>query len=223
MNVAFVLRCDGRKTYIERTVQSVRDHVKGIHFAYGVIVDDSGDPEYAEWLDTTFPELECLHHPERLGLGGCFQSALETIVATDADYAFMVEDDTPLLGDISLTDMIDVLNANQSLAQLMLQRPPFNTEEVAAGGVYQLTPNDFAECSDGKYTWVEHFRHYGFQPHLVKRHVIEYILTNATNFLELGVTEPLKAAGYNFGYWGGINDPPLCEHAGQMRSSGYSW
>ena len=224
MNVAFVLRCDGRKTHIEHTVQSVRDHIKKpFFFSHGVIIDDSADTSYATWLDTTFSELECLHHPERLGLGGCFRSALEVITGTNAEYGFLVEDDTPLLGDIDLTAMAAVLDANPLLSQLMLQRPAFNTEEIAAGGVYALNPNDFTERSDGPHAWVEHSRHYGFQPHLVKRNVIECMFANATNFLELGVTEVLKPAGYTFGYWGGINDPPLCEHTGNQRSSGYRW
>ena len=224
VNVAFTLRTDGRRDYIERTVQSISDHIKKpFFFSHGVIIDDSGDVSYADWLDTTFPELECLHHPERLGLGGCFKSALDMVLGTDADYAFLVEDDTPLIGDIDLTAMAAVLDTHTLLAQLMLMRPPFNTEEIAAGGVYALTPNDFTECSDGKVTWTEHSRWYGFQPHLVKRNVIEYIVSNATNFLELDVTDALKPAGYNFGYWGGLNDPPLCEHVGTIRSQNYRW
>lgn len=223
MNVAFVLRCDGRRDFIERTVQSVSDHIKAPRFSYGVIVDDSGDADYAAWLDETFPFLECLHHPQRLGLGSCFQSALNVVLGTDADYAFMVEDDTPILRDVILTPLADVLNTDPQLAQLMFMRPPFNDEEIAAGGVYQLTPDEFTEHNDGTSRWVTHNRWFGFQPSLVPRDVIELMATKATNFLELGVTEPLKEAGYHFGYWGGLDDAPYCDHVGTMRSAGYHW
>ena len=223
VNVAFTLRCDGRQQYIEHTVQSILDHVRAPHFTYGVIVDDSGDADYAAWLDKTFPFLERLHHPERRGLGGCFKSALEVVLGTDADWAFMVEDDTPILRDVILTPMADVLNSNPSLSQLMFMRPPFNSEEIRAGGVYQLNPDAFIERTNGTERWVEHDRWYGFQPHLTSRRVIECIVANAIDFLELGVTDALKPAGYHFGYWGALTDPPLCDHAGQARSTGYRW
>lgn len=223
MNVAFILRCDGRREYIEQTVQSVIQHVKAPRFTYGVIIDDSGDPSYASWLDETFPFLECLHHPQRLGLGGCFRSALEVVMGTDADYAFMCEDDIPLLSDTILTPMADILDAHPNLAQLMLMRDPVNTEEIAAGGVYQLTPDEFTECTNGTDYFVTHKRWFGFNPHLIKRTVIEHILANATNFLELGVTDALKPVGYQFGYWGRISDPPRCQSIGVTRSSGYRW
>lgn len=223
VNVAFVLRCDGRRDYIEQTVQSVADHIKAPSFSYGVIIDDSGDAEYAAWLDKTFPFLERLHHPERTGLGGCFRSSLDVVLGTDADYAFMVEDDTPIVRDVMLTPLADVLGANPSLAQLMFQRPPFNAEEIRAGGVYRLNPDAFTECTDGTSRWVTHDRWYGFQPHLVPRRVVDHMRSHATDFLELGVTDALKPAGYHFGYWGGLDDDPYCDHTGQTRSAGYRW
>lgn len=223
MNVAFVLRCDGRREFIEQTIQSVEQHIRAPRFTYGVIVDDSGDTEYASWLDETFPFLECLHHAERLGLGGCFQSALNVVLGTDADYAFLVEDDTPILRDVILAPLADILNTHPSLAQLMFMRPPFNAEEIAAGGVYQLNPSAFTERTNGTDKWVEHDTWFGFQPSLVPRDVIELMATKATNFLELGVTEVLKDAGYHFGYWGGLNDASYCDHVGVTRSQGYRW
>ena len=88
MDVAFILRTDGRREFIEKTIQSVEQHIRAPHFAYGVIVDDSGDPDYWSWLDTTFPFLECVHHPERRGLGGCYKSSLDVFLGTDADFLF---------------------------------------------------------------------------------------------------------------------------------------
>lgn len=224
MNVCFTVRVDGRRQYIEDTVTSVDRFVNtSVYFDQGYVIDDSGDPEFAAWLDETFPYLAGIHHPERLGLGGCFKSMLETFIASGCDYVFAVEDDTPLIGDIDLTDMAAVLQPRSNLAQLMLMRPPFNTEEVAVGGVYAMSPDDYTERSDNVHTWVEHERHFGFQPFLATRDVARYVLDNATNFLELGVTEPLKAAAFKFGYWGGLSDPPLCSHAGRVRSGGYRW
>ena len=222
MNCILTLRCDGRREYVERTVASVNEHI-AMPFEHRIIVDDSGDLTYATWLDATFPDFECIHHASRLGLGGCFQSMLEVATGTDADYLFAVEDDTPIIGHIALQDMATVLDANESISQLMLQRPAFNAAEIAAGGVYQLTPDLFTEQTQGTHQFVTHEKWFGFQPFLCKRSVADFILANANNFLELGVTEPLKMAGYKFGYWGGLNDAPLCEHAGTTRSSGYRW
>lgn len=222
MNVAFVCRTDGRREHIEQTVQSVMDHVK-TKFTYGVIVDDSGDDSYCAWLRETFPFLEILHHTERRGLGGCFKSALEVVAGTDATHLFAVEDDTPILADISLAAMADVLDANGKLSQLMLMRPPFNVEEIAAGGVYQLTPDAFTERTDGTHHWVTHEKWFGYQPFLCKRSIVDFMLAHPSDYLELGVTTPLKDAGYNFGYWGGLNDEPLCNHVGVTRHPNYRW
>lgn len=220
MTVALTIRCDGRREYLERTVKSIYDHTTE-PFIAKFIIDDSGDLDYQAWLDATFPEFVCIHHDARQGLGACFQSALA--MSVDADYGFFVEDDTPLLGYVDIAGMAIVLQSNPSLSQLMLMRPPFNTEEVAAGGVYQMTPGDFTECTDGLFTWVEHDKWYGFQPNLTPAHAISVMLSEASNFLELGVTDALKPAGYNFGYWGGLHDAPLCNHDGTVRSSGYRW
>ena len=143
------------------------------------IIDDSGDPAYQLWLDETFPDWTRIHHPERQGLGACFQSALLAVMSTDADYGFTVEDDTPLLGYVDIAGMSVVLKANPSLSQLMLMRPPFNAEEIAAGGVYRQTPGDFTERTDGLFTWVEHQKWYGFQPNLTPRTVIDLMLTKS--------------------------------------------
>lgn len=222
MNAVLTLRCDGRREYIVNTVQSIFTHVTN-GFTQKFIIDDSGNEDYARWLDATFPQFDCIHHAERRGLGGCFKSSLETILTTSADYAFMVEDDTPLIADIDLEAMARVLYEHPNLSQIMLMRPPFNEEERRVGGVYQMTPNEFTEQTDGTNTWVEHARWYGFQPNLSPRNVIQFMVEKATNFLELGVTEPLLAANQRFAYWGGLNDAPMCSHDGLVRSNGYRW
>jgi hypothetical protein len=201
-------------------VQSIRAHTN-VPFVEKIIIDDSGDLAYQLWLDDTFPEFTRIHHPERQGLGACFQSALLAVMSTDADYGFMVEDDTPLLGYVDIDGMSIVLQSHAYLSQLMLARPAFNDAEIAAGGVFQQTPDDFTECTNGLWTWIEHQKWYGFQPHLAPRHIIEDILDLATSFLELGVTVALPS--YKFGYWGGLDDPPLCAHTGTQRSANYRW
>lgn len=223
MKFALTLRCDGRRDYIEQTVESVNKYVRP-HFSDRIIVNDSGDEKYADWLESTFLDFRCIHHKTRSGLGECFRASLEAVVSlTDADFAFMVEDDTPILAAIDMDAMAVVLSNHQNLSQLMLMRPPFNDEEIRAGGVYQLTPSEFHEKTDGTHTWVEHDRWFGFQPNLCSRQVIEYALAHATNFLELGVTDALKTAGYRFGYWGALSDTPKCAHVGHIRSAGYRW
>lgn len=222
MTTTLTVRCDGRRDYLRETIQSARDHIDP-GFDNRIIVNDSGDPDYALWLENTFHDFRFIHHSERRGLGGCFKSALETTLDSGADYGFFMEDDTPLLVDLDVAAMARVLDTNTHLSQLMLMRPPFNDQELAAGGVYQVTPDEFTECTDGRNVWVEHDRWYGFQPNLVPRGVIETVLVRAENFLELGVTDALRPLGYRYGYWGGLNDPPMCAHVGYVRSEGYRW
>ena len=214
--------CDGRPQYLPETIAALEKHVHPLDDI--VVIDDSADIGYAQMLESSYPQLDgFVHHSERRGLGGAVKSAWEVALDRGAEYVWRQEDDCPVTADIDLNELAAVLDSNPHCAQLMLMRPPFNSEEINAGGVYALNPHLFTEQTDGTHRWVEHDSLYGFQPNLTPRSVIEYALEHCTGFLELDVTAALLPAGYRFGYWGGLDDPPMCVHAGVTRSSGYRW
>ena len=222
MKTVFILRCDGRTQYIQQTIRSVREHIAH-PFDRKFIIDDSADASYAAWLDDIFPDFERIHHEERRGLGGCFKSALETAAATDADYAFITEDDMPILDDINLEPWAALLDYRPYLAQVGLNRKPLNDDESREQSVVAAHPHLFTEKRVGSVVWVETDNLFVFSPSLVPQHAIDAMLGNTTVFLEREITDALLALEYRFSYWGTRNDPPLCAHAGTVRSSGYRW
>ena len=140
MRFVATIICDGRVGYLTETIAALEKNVHPLDEI--LLVDDSADIGYAQMLESSYPELDgFVHHPERRGLGGAVKSAWEVALNHGADYVWRQEDDCPVTADIDLNELATVLDRNQHLSQLMLMRPPFNTEEINAGGVYALNPH----------------------------------------------------------------------------------
>jgi hypothetical protein len=221
MTTVCVVIDDGRPEYLKQTVASL-DHVKPIDVR--VLIDDSGDKTYGDWLGWTYPNFdEQVHHHQRRGLGGAVRSAWETALEHGADFVWHNEDDMPIAADIDLTTFIDLLKAQPHLAQVGLKRQPFSPEEIRAGGIVEAYPHFYTEHTDAGVTWIETDHLFVFSPSLIPRRVIECVLENTDTFLEDNVTKALWRYSYRSCYWGGLYDPPLCNHIGITRSTGYHW
>ena len=221
MTTALILRCDGRREYIEETVHSTITHLGA--FEHQIIIDDSGDADYGKWLDARFGGFNCVHHSERRGLSGCFKSACDVAIALGVDYVFSTEDDYAITSDLDLTAFIALLESQPHLAQVALKRTSYSPQEHAAGGIVEAYPHFYNERSAGGMTWLETDHLFVFSPSLIPRRVIECALANTDTFLEDNVTAALWANGYRSCYWGAMFDRPLCGHVGTTRSVGYRW
>ena len=221
MTTALILRCDGRRDYIEETVRSTIAHLGA--FEHQIIIDDSGDSAYAKWLDERFGGFNCVHHTERRGLSGGFKSACEVAIQLGVDYVFSTEDDQAILSDIDLTAFIALLESQPHLAQVAIKRTAYSPQEHAAGGIVEAYPQFYTERTGDGMTWIETDHLFVFSPSLIPRRVIECALANTDTFLEDNVTAALWAHGYRSCYWGATYDPPLCDHVGTQRSTGYRW
>jgi hypothetical protein len=220
VSIALVLRCDGRRQYIEQSIASL-SHID-CDFTYRFIVDDSGDKEYADWLDATFPTFECIHHPERQGMSGGVRTAFATVVRSGVDYAFATEDDMQIVSDVSLSPMIELLESQPHLCQIGLKRLG-NEQEMAGGGWVEIQPPLYAEHHAGDLTWIDTDWLFFFSPSLIPRRIMEFALANVSVFLETEIMDALRPQGYRSSFIGGMYDPPLCRHVGYARSSGYRW
>lgn len=222
MSMVFVLRCDGRRQYIQQAVESAYTMLAHADFDDLFIVDDSGDPEYGEWLDWNFPDFKCVHHLERRGMAAGVQTALE--VVGDAEYVFATEDDFVFTRTTNLEKMARILHCEPKLAQLSLKRQPVNSVEQAAGGFMQTSPGAFWDHSCESGNWVQHQTLFTFNPCLIPQRAVAAILDGtALNLLERGVTDSLLQQGFSFGVYGTIEDEPRVGHIGDVRSSGYRW
>ena len=212
---------DGRPEYLRETVKTL-DRVKPIDVR--VLIDDTGDHDYGNYLGWTYPSFdEQVHHTARRGLGGAVQSAWSTALEYGADWVWHQEDDMPIAADIDLTAFIDLMESQPHLAQVGLKRQPFSPEEIRAGGIVEAYPHFYTEYAYNAATWIETDHLFVFSPSLIPRRVIECVMENTDVFLEDNVTKALWKYGYRSCYWGGLYDPPLCNHIGHTRSKGYFW
>ncbi len=227
-DLVYVLRCDGRRDYIGQAIASAEDHVKG-DFVRKFIVNDSGDQDYAAWLETCFPTFEFVHHPERQGMNACVKSAFEVVVASGAFACFSTEDDFTFFKPVSARKMARVLHCEPHLGQLVLKRNPWSDEEIVAGGQMEVSPDQYVEKSCLSGHWVE--RQGGLwsgNPSLTRTAAIEAALAKwdtvtSSDTYEQPVGNAMIEAGYSVAFWGKRDDNPRCDHLGHARSSGYQW
>lgn len=132
-------------------------------------VNDSGDPEYARWLDVEFPHIEWSHHPERQGLAAAIRDAWGRV---DADYVLHLEDDVYFPHHLNVYDWVAPFAHNPELAQVCLMRGPQAPHEHDRGGILgcvgQVT---YIRC--GASRWVEQSHLFSLQPNIYPRWVVD--------------------------------------------------
>lgn len=154
MTTTLLVMTDGRRDCILRTIPAALLALPTV--GRKVIHDDSGDPEYADWLEAMYaPDFEFIHTPARSGFGGAIQSAWSWLLENDASpYIFHLEDDFILPKQIPLEEITqDVLPRYPNIMQMAFLRQAWNPAEVAAGGVI---PNCGTANFRFKAKWIEH-------------------------------------------------------------------
>lgn len=157
-------------------------------------------------------------HDHTLGMAGAVQAAWSWALDWGAEYLLHVEEDFRF-HELPLDGMLAVLEANPHLAQVVLKRQPWSSEEHAAGGIIELDPAAYTQ-RDG---FVESRKLFSLNPSLIPRRVLELGWPSGPLGVgnETGFTAKCLAAGYSFGMYGRIEDPPRVEHVGLMRGNGW--
>lgn len=217
--VCLVVVTDGRGEYLRQAMAAAEVNLKGAASTLaGVIVDDSGDPTYSDWLEHEFPSFHQFHHERRRGLGAAVATAWARARESGLPYVFHLEDDFVLTEPLDLVTMTEVLDADPQLAQLVLKRQPWSIEEHAAGGQIEVAPGEFDDDEIAGWPIVRHRRLFSFNPSLIPVAALDLVPHGG---LEADVTDVLLAAGCSFAYWGRRGDPPRCRHIGHERSPGW--
>lgn len=218
MGIAICVIDDGRPLCLAQSVPSLDQHFPKWPNDNLILVNDSGDSEYATQLQHAYPQFDYqIHHQTRRGLSGALHSAWETALDLGAQHVFHFEGDFVALSDIPICKMIKILRDNPHLAQVSLKRGPVNDVERAVGGTIECAPQCYTQ-HDG---YVQHQTIFTFNPMLVPRHIIELCLAEPGDGLERGFTDTLLDHGYFFGIYGMISDAPRVEHVGVQRSQGW--
>jgi hypothetical protein len=214
MNVALVAFTCGRRVYLERTMQSFHEACD-LRFTYRLMVDDSGDPEYGDWLRDTFRNWHVVSHDKRMGLGAAIDTAWSHLSSVDCDYVFHLEDDWLFPVPVPIDEMAAHLERDPSLAQVTLYRQPGSPQEHIAGGYLRLHDYELAEAGDATDLWVSR-KLFSFNPSLYPKGVTHY-----RGGLEAAVTDAMVRDGLRFAVLAGDGETPLCFHIGAERSAGW--
>lgn len=223
---------NGRFELLQQAVASLEEKVK-YPFRIKIMIDDTGDAQYALKLQETFPDWHIISHTTNQGLSGSIRSLWSAFKLLDAEYLFHVEEDFIFNQDIDIDMMIKILEVDPYLAQLALKRQPVNADEAAVGGFMQQDPHsyqltywavDTGVMPDGEdaviYQWLTHRNFFTLNPCLYPWWLIELGWEQGWGEKEFG--ERLFANQHLWcGYLGRVDDPPLVEHIGNYR--GNNW
>ena len=219
--ITLLVMSDGRKDCIAKTIPTALKNLNG-PISVRIIHDDSGDPDYGDWLWDTFgPKGFVVHStPGRSGFAGAIRSAWAWLREHDLnDYIVHLEDDF-LIDPIWLGDMAKCLDHHPELTQLALLRQPWNADEKAAGGIIEQHPDDYTERYFGPHMYREHRRFWTTNPSMYRRSLItEHDWPHGGNSEGNFGIELFNDPDLVAGYWGdGVN----CEHIGHSRiGTGY--
>lgn len=234
--IALLVMTDGRKDCIARTIPSAFEHLDG-PITELIVHDDSGDPEYRQWLRGWLEqwggdvELQIKTTTGRRGFGAAVRSAWAyTAARSSARYVFHLEDDFTFNRPVDLRAMMDVLDRNPYIAQLALRRQAWNPAEVEAGGVVEQHPDAYDDvCDDRGRCWLEHRLFFSTNPSLFRRSMLscdwpagEHSEGKFTHWLLSDGTPEVAGPAVRFAYWGKRSDDPWVEHIGHERAgTGY--
>lgn len=215
---ALVVIGNGREAYLHRAIESAEQYLPNIDLR--IMVNDTGDPGYAERLDANYPNFDALiHHGSNLGMAAAVQSGWNAALMFGAENVFHLEEDFILTAPIPLGEMRVVLEFRRDLASITLKRPPWAGIEVELGDQLAAICSLAEHREDPPVTRHKHI--FSLNPSLIPRRVIEQGWPSGPLGVgnEAGMTTMLLAEGYWFSVWGTVEDPPLCAHIGYERGS----
>lgn len=219
--VTLIVYDDMRPEYLGRTLASMTERI-AYQFEHALLIDDSGNREYATWLERTFPSFRHIHHPTRIGFTQAIRSAWGHV--PKCGYVFTLECDYTFNTNVDVPLMVRILEANPQLAQLVLKRQAWNSAEKEAGGIAELHPDWYSERETCGVTISEHSAYYSTNPNLMRTELMR--LNDGTcawpneEQSEGKYGAWVREQGYSFAFLGKKGDAPLVEHIGVKRIGG---
>ena len=215
---ALVVITDGRSDYLERTWESF-SRLCDYDFHTTILVDDSGSKRNnAAAAELVNPD-HAVFHGRRMGGAASIRSAWHALREIDVEYVFHLEDDWTFLGSVPVGPMIDILDADDDLANVVLRRQPWGTE--GPGGYIAANPAAFTAITVNGHDYMRHSLGFWLNPGVYRRAVTGHRWP--ANGHEHDFTARLTPLGYRFAVYGKPSDPPRCWHIGNERSASWTW
>lgn len=213
--VSLVVITDGRQDCIDRTIARL-ESIVSFPFYEKIIINDSADSRYHNYLQTRFPQFNIVSHETRRGLAGAVQSAWSS-VSSETEYIFHLEDDFLFNEEPKIDDMITILKNNSHLVQMALVRAPVNPPEEEVGGFVFQNLKDYHQ-RDG---YFEHGRLFTLNPCIYPVSTVEIGWPDHGGESEFTSKVHSINSDLRFGFYGDIYDPPRVTHIGGRRSEGW--
>lgn len=213
--VSLIVITDGRQDCINKTIPSMRSNLV-YDFHEKIIINDSGDLRYCNYLKSNFPDFNVVCHEQRRGLAGAVQSAWDS-VSDDVDFVFHLEDDFLFNTPINIDDMIELLDSNNHLVQMALVRAPVNPPEEEVGGFVFQNLDSYHQ----KNGFFEHGRLFTLNPCLYPKSTIKIGWPEHGGESEFTQKVHEVNPNFLFGFFGDIYDKPKVTHIGGRRSEGW--
>ena len=211
MRFTLVVTSHGRWEYLKQAADSVTDTVGMQTFDRRILALD-GEPYGPPWgIDHDFWEV--VSTPTRSGLTSNLTQAWGALTTED-EWVFHVEEDF-LIRDAPLTEMAATLDAFPFVANMVLVRQAWNQVERRFGSVLPTIPGLVDRGG-----WQEHRKGFWLNPFVAHASLLRSLCPG----VEQKLTDQCLARGLSFGYWGGRDDEPRCEHIGAeggMNSPGW--
>jgi hypothetical protein len=213
--ISLVVITDGRQSCIEQTIERFNEVINHSFFEK-LIINDSGDPRYHDFLVNRFPEFNVVSHEQRRGLAGAVQSAWSS-VDPEVDYVFHLEDDFLFNKSIDIAHMSFLLRTNPQLVQMALVRASVNPPEEEVGGFVFQHLADYSQKED----YFQHGRLFTLNPCLYPMSTVRMGWPDHGGESEFTTKVHSIDKDYRFGFYGNIYDEPLVTHIGGRRSEGW--
>lgn len=221
--IALVVFTDGRASCISRTIPSALANLDG-PITRTLIYNDSEDPQYMDWLRTTFgQQFQVIGDRTRRGFGGAIRYVWSLLADLPQPYIFHLEDDFTFNRPVDLFTMMDVLRNNRHLIQLALRRQPWNDDERMAGGIVEQHPDAYTEVCDDHACWLEHRLFFTTNPSLYRTALTTIPWPDVKHSEGIFTHQLLDAdPDARFAFWGRRSDGEWVTHLGAQRvGSGY--
>jgi hypothetical protein len=222
MSLILVVATNGRRGTIERSIPSLAEHVHG-PFTQLVILDDSGDLDYAYWLEAHFGLRSEygfeVHSGGPRGYDGAYRWRMDFIAQSGAQWCFLHEDDFLYEQDVPLVSWMEMMSTRPNLLQISLKRQAWFPHEVAAGGIVEAKPEAFQDVDMDGWPMTAHRDYWTFNPTLfraVTAQEVRFPLGAASEWNFHKALMRRQRSGY-YALWGATTDAPRVQHIGDER------
>lgn len=230
-----VLLSHRKQEFLETALASIRTYATGVSKI--IIVDDSGDREHHEWLDS-LGICYSLTHP--LGKNVGYLMAMNVVweaARYQADlagvgHAILWEEDFVLTAPVDFHRLASIMDhpSNARLAQLNLQRQSVYRVERRLGYMESHNRRGYRldQWATNGIAWVKRKKPFTTNPSMTRREVLAMDWPSREQADQVrGGAEPamslmLEQAGWEFGWFGEWNTPAT-RHVGTAHKTGVGY